>query len=847
MTGSGGFDFVDKGEASYCSMRFQHFVGSVNSCVSSYHENNDIDYTYSECLGSRCGECLIRDSCAWCKDRNFTKSRCGEEIRLKQDNCRNIVRRQNHTIDLVKDNDFSDGGKKQDAVQIKPQHVKIKLVPNTPLKDFYVNYKVAKNFPLDLYFLNEPSKTMMTLKNTLKSLTKTIAKEIDDENNTDIQYGLGTAMDKQLLPFTRIHQLTTDTCEGSNNQFKCEKPYSYHHLQKLTKNTTEFENAVDEIIATTNFDKPNGMLDGLIQAMVCGDKIGWRKKARRMLFYSTDATFHHAGDGRLAGIVDPNDGICHLDSSGFYRMSELQDYPSLGQVIQKAKENNINIVFVIGGNFSEVTKQDLARLYYDTLTATLPGGIQSASKLWRNASNILDIVVDNYKKVRGVVKLVVNEEFEELNVTMYTTCRTDGRHWTKTNICFGLNPHKEAHFLPYVHATFEKCPENEKLNFTIFPEGLEERVFVELEHVCRCECELEPEAEPKSSKCNYHGTFECGSCNCDSGWIGDSCECDNRGTEDEKCGTEKGICNGAGQCTCRKCECFKGYSGEKCECNDENCRTYNKLLCGGPERGRCACGACVCNANYSGEACDCLQSEEPCKSNNGTICSGNGFCECGHCICNTGFRGKLCNSCTHCPGICSNNKDCAECMAFNQGLYNSTVCKQRCYNVETASFLQPRTTENQNDLVTIKSCIIEDAFGCFINFNVYDSDEGRKVVVKETKRCPAGPPNLLLVGLSIAGTILLIGLILLIIWKLLTLLYDHVEFSKFETEIMNPAWEKSENPIYKECVTKIDNPMCDSGFNPDENDEKILIHEMEVDTASSETQCPEKTVDTSDE
>ena len=32
--------------------------------------------------------------------------------------------------------------------------------------------------------------------------------------------------------------------------------------------------------------------------------------------FSTDAGFHYAGDGKLGGIVKPNDGNCHLNSKG---------------------------------------------------------------------------------------------------------------------------------------------------------------------------------------------------------------------------------------------------------------------------------------------------------------------------------------------------------------------------------------------------------------------------------------------------------------------------------------------------------------------------------------------------
>lgn len=38
------------------------------------------------------------------------------------------------------------------------------------------------------------------------------------------------------------------------------------------------------------------------------------------------------------------------------------------------------------------------------------------------------------------------------------------------------------------------CPDQITVNFTIFPEDLEEKVEIEVKHVCDCDCHLEPEA-----------------------------------------------------------------------------------------------------------------------------------------------------------------------------------------------------------------------------------------------------------------------------------------------------------------------------------------------------------------
>lgn len=51
------------------------------------------------------------------------------------------------------------------------------------------------------------------------------------------------------------------------------------------------------------------------------EQIGWRNDASHLLVFTTDAKTHIALDGRLAGIVLPNDGQCHIGSDNHYSAS----------------------------------------------------------------------------------------------------------------------------------------------------------------------------------------------------------------------------------------------------------------------------------------------------------------------------------------------------------------------------------------------------------------------------------------------------------------------------------------------------------------------------------------------
>lgn len=71
--------------------------------------------------------------------------------------------------------------------------------------------------------------------------------------------------------------------------------------------------------------------------------------------------------------------------------------------------------------------------------------------------------------------------------------------------------------------------------------------------------------------------------------------------------------------------------------------------------------------------------------------------------------------------------------------------------------------------------------------------------------CPE-PVNILAIILGVIIGIVLIGLALLLIWKLFTTIHDRREFAKFEKERQMAKWDTGENPIYKGAVSTFKNP-----------------------------------------
>lgn len=82
----------------------------------------------------------------------------------------------------------------------------------------------------------------------------------------------------------------------------------------------------------------------------------------------------------------------------------MQDFPSVGQIIQKARENNINVIFMIGGNESSIIRSN----YYDKLARYLPGGNHKASALSNDSKNIVDIIRDSYRVLLFIDDFISN-------------------------------------------------------------------------------------------------------------------------------------------------------------------------------------------------------------------------------------------------------------------------------------------------------------------------------------------------------------------------------------------------------------------------------------------------------
>lgn len=121
-----------------------------------------------------------------------------------------------------------------------------------------------------------------------------------------------------------------------------------------------------------------------MQVIVCKEEIGWRDQARRLVVFSTDDSYHAAGDGKLGGIVKPNDAECHMKNH-IYTHSLILDYPSVAQINFKAKEERVNLIFAVTEDRESIYKELSNHIEASTV-----------SKLESDSSNIVQLIEEQY-------------------------------------------------------------------------------------------------------------------------------------------------------------------------------------------------------------------------------------------------------------------------------------------------------------------------------------------------------------------------------------------------------------------------------------------------------------------
>ncbi|XP_012937864.1 integrin beta-PS isoform X2 [Aplysia californica] len=643
------------------------------------------------------------------------------------------------------------------------------------------------------------SNSMEDDKENLAELGNLIAEKMSAITK-NFRLGFGSFVDKVVSPYvSTVPRKLKEPCRMVTGE-ACEAPYGFKNQLSLDLETAKFAKKVRETRVSGNLDGPEGGFDAIMQAVACEGEIGWRPISRRMLVFSTDDGFHYAGDGKLGGIVRPNDGVCHMEG-GLYTESSNLDYPSVSQIATKIKEKAVSVIFA-------VTKDQFP--IYEKLSQYIESS--TTGELANDSSNIVKLIQDNYEKITSKVSLRTQNVGDNITVEFYSRCF--GTEEKKTSECSNMKIGQTVTFDVEITAT--ACPADRKewrRQISIKPAGYQEKLVLDLDLMCECECEKPENEVPNSELCSGgNGTYECGKCTCNPKRYGKYCECEADDVTSKESLKECIMpnatvpCSGRGSCECGKCKCStrssdsaKLFSGKYCECDDYSCNHYNELICGGPERGVCDCGQCKCNPGYSGSSCECELSQDKCKTEDGLVCNNHGTCKCGKCYCESQYTGFKCEQCPACPDKCPDYAPCVQCRSFQSGPYSADECDLKC----------PREVREQpkvEDGPGIQICQLKDEEECWVYFT-YEYDQEGEVVLKRQKAkvCPEAVNVLAIVG-GVVGGIVAVGLFLLLIWKLLTFIHDTREFAKFEAERQNAKWDTGENPIYKQATSTFKNP-----------------------------------------
>uniref|UniRef100_A0A4W6F1B4 Integrin beta n=1 Tax=Lates calcarifer TaxID=8187 RepID=A0A4W6F1B4_LATCA len=746
-----------------------------------------------------CEECLlIHPSCAWCAQEDFGRgrtltSRCDFSQNLQKRGCAaRFIEYPTSSISILQNRPLSSkgsGSTQYDVVQIMPQKISLSLRPGDQTW-FGLQVRQVEDYPVDLYYLMDLSLSMKDDLDTIRNLGTKLAQEMG-KLTSNFRLGFGSFVDKNMSPFSyTAPKYQENPCNGYKLFPNCVPTFGFRHILSLTDKVDRFNEEVQKQMVSRNRDAPEGGFDAILQAAVCKDEIGWRKEAYHLLVFATDDVPHLALDGRLGGLVQPHDGMCHLNDKNEYSASTKMDYPSLALLGEKLAENNIFLIFhinvaVVSGHW---------KVFMCTMAA-----FRNTLHCSRETLK-LSCLVCSPQNIRSKVELTVWDHPEDISLSFTATCQ-DGKPLPGLRKCADLKIGDTVSFNVSVEA--RSCPpRGTDQSFTIKPVGFKDRLEVAVDYQCDCGCSRI--AQTNSSICSSIGTYNCGTCQCEPGYLGARCECQEGEASSmhlSACREAEGkqICSGRGECSCNQCLCYESEFGKIygsfCECDDFSCARHKGILCSG--HGECHCGECKCHAGYIGDNCNCSTETSSCISDDGQMCSGRGNCVCGRCQCTEpGAFGDTCEKCPTCPDACGTKRECIECRLFNSGRIadNQTcqrLCKDEIITVETLKTDDPGAV----------LCLYKTDNDCVMKFTYSEHVSGLSILAALQEPECGGGPDALTVLLAVVGSILLVGVVLLAVWKLVITIHDRREFARFQSARSRARYEMASNPLYKQPVS----------------------------------------------
>ncbi|XP_048366781.1 integrin beta-8 isoform X2 [Sphaerodactylus townsendi] len=603
-----------------------------------------------------CTKCLtVSPECGWCTQEDFMngtkqKVRCDIISHLIARGCRpDFI--ESLEVDIMVSNS-------EVNIQVTPGEISIQLYPGSEAS-FILKVHPLEKYPVDLYYLVDVSASMHKNIEKLYTVGFDLSQKME-KISLDLRLGFGSYVDKTVTPYISIHPGRIHN-QCSDYNLDCIPPHGYINVLSLTDKIKEFRSAINRQKISGNIDTPEGGFDAMLQAAVCQSQIGWRREAKHLLLMMTDQTSHLALDSKLAGIVVPNDGNCHLKDNVYVKATSME-HPSLGQLSEKLIDNNINVIFAVQGSQFH---------WYKDLLPMLPGTI--ARQIESQAANLSDLVVDSYELL-SEVKIQVDNSIQDIHVNVTAIC-PDGSRKTGFEGC--KNVKFSAEVLFNISIAMKGCGAVGGRKYVMLkPIGFNESTKVNIHTRCSCQCE---DSIKHRIICSEETFLDADMSSCN----GHSCSSSDE-LFFEQCKMQKNhpVCSGQGDCIGGQCVCHKTklglIYGKYCEKDDFSCPYHLGILCAG--NGECEAGKCRCFDGWEGDRCQCSSTlRNHCLNSNGQICSGRGTCVCGECKC-TDYSsfGHLCEFCPTCGTICREKWNCLPCHHTNSSQITLDQCKASC-------------------------------------------------------------------------------------------------------------------------------------------------------------------------
>ncbi|XP_029384113.1 integrin beta-4 isoform X2 [Echeneis naucrates] len=702
-----------------------------------------------------CSECLqAGKGCAYCPDETFNGPRCDLYENVVAHGC-GLAMIITAKSSLTMESEEKINTRLQQA-QVFPQMMSMSLLPGEEkLVDMEV-FAPTKG-PLDLYILMDFSNSMADDLDNLKRMGKELASLVKKLSD-DYTIGFGKFVDKVIEPQTDMRPAKLKQPWPNSDP-----PFSFQNVIKLTNNLTFFNNKLRGERISGNLDAPEGGFDAILQAAVCGDKIGWRKHSTHLLVFSTESAFHYEADGAnvLSGILKRNNESCHLDAAGKYTEDINQDYPSIPTLVRLLGKHNIIPIFAVTNH---------SFTYYKKLQRYFP--IAEVGLLQEDSSNILQVMETAFESIRSKMSIRAEDRpkaFEARFLSQQGKVAQYGDFDFKPGAIGKFKMRLKAQQMIDESPVCQRDQDEKEGTMRVKPTTFNAGLHIKASVLCpTCPCEKTPII--KSPRCYGNGDLVCGKCRCYDGWLSTFCNCSASASalDTSQCigpnMTEP--CSGNGDCLeCGNCVCYnpEKFEGPYCQYDKTQCPRFGGFLCN--DRGSCVMGRCVCAVGWEGNACECTKSNQTCLDSKGGLCNGQGNCVCGRCECaNTKF--DMTSACE--PnfqaqlGVCEATRTCVLCGAWNKEKNkDKEECKSCPFKVVMVDELKERNK------VLDKCSFRDEEDDCTYHYtaeNTKNKAEGiLELQVLKKKDCP--PASLLWLLPLLLFLLLLLALLLLCCWK----------------------------------------------------------------------------------